>query len=462
MGKKFFGLIKVILVCGFAAQPSSILLAQTFGSDDRVLFQNARIVIGDGGMIENGSLFIENGIITQVSNQTITPQEGAIVVDASGKTIIPALIDGHSHLGYQGRSSWGAQNYGRENLIDNLEQYAYYGFSAVFSAGSDAPNIVNEVEVARMNGEFVGAQLLFAAGMAPTGQGPNDLFLGHALAVEERSGETILYGLENSEQAKEQVRIAAEKGIGFIKIWVDDRGGSQVKLAPDLYRAVIDEANARGLKVFVHQQFAIDMPDLIAAGAHGFLHGRIGGDLNADIAAQANAANAFIVPNWGLNELRREAIGEDEFLSQIFADSVMASLTAGNDNRLTIVNRNPMAEMELRTSFNGLLVAGVDIVLGTDAGAVPNHPFGYTGHREMEIYVRLGMSPMQALVASTSNASKHLGLDNRGSIKPGKSADLVLLSNNPLDDIRNTRSILRVILGGIEVDRDSLRGKWKP
>ena len=230
----------------------------------------------------------------------------------------------------------------------------------------------------------------------------------------------------------------------------------------DLYRAVIDEANVRGLKVFVHQQFAIDMPDLIAAGAHGFLHGRIGGDLNADIAAQANAANSFIVPNWGLNELRREAIGEDEFLSQIFADSVMASLTAGNDNRLTIVNRNPMAEMELRTSFNGLLVAGVDIVLGTDAGAVPDHPFGYTGHREMEIYVRLGMSPMQALVASTSNASKHLGLDNRGSIKPGKSADLVLLSNNPLDDIRNTRSILRVILGGIEVDRDSLRGKWKP
>ena len=339
-------------------------------------------------MIENGSLFIENGIITQVSNQTIAPQEGAIVIDASGKTIIPALIDGHSHLGYQGRSSWGAQNYGRENLIDNLEQYAYYGFSAVFSAGSDAPNIVNEVEVARMNGEFVGAQLLFAAGMAPPGQGPNDLFLGHALAVEERSGETILYGLENPEQAKEQVRIAAEKGIGFIKIWVDDRGGSQGKLAPDLYRAVIDEANARGLKVFVHQQFAIDMPDLIAAGAHGFLHGRIGGDLGADIAAQANAANSFIVPNWGLNELRREAIGEDEFLSQIFADSVMAPLTASNGNRQTIANQNPLAQTELRASFNGLLVAGVDIVLGTDAGAVPNHPFGYTGHREMEIYVR--------------------------------------------------------------------------
>ena len=462
MGANYSGLIKVIFLCVFAAQPSSILLAQMIDREDRVLFQNARIVIGDGGIIENGSLFIENGAITGVSSQTFAAQAGTIVVDASGKTIIPALIDGHSHLGYQGRSSWGSQNYGRENLIDNLEQYAYYGFSAVFSAGSDAPSIVNEVEVSRMNGEFVGAQLLFAAGMAPPDQGPNDLFLDHALVVEESSGEIILYGLENPDQAKEQVRIAAEKGIGFIKIWVDDRGGSQVKLAPDLYRAVIGEANTHGLKVFVHQQFASDMPDLIAAGAHGFLHGRIGEDLGADIAAQASVANSFIVPNWGLNELRGEAIGEDEFLSQIFSDSVMAQLTTGNGNRQTIVNQNPIAEMELRASLNGLLTAGVDIVLGTDAGAVPNHPFGYTGHREMEIYVRLGMSPMQALIASTSNAAKHLGMENRGSIKLGKSADLIVLSNNPLDDIRNTRNIERVILGGIEVDRDSLRAKWKP
>ncbi|MED5413225.1 MAG: hypothetical protein VYE30_12860, partial [Pseudomonadota bacterium] len=162
MGANYSGLIKAIFLCVFAAQPSSILLAQMIDREDRVLFQNARIVIGDGGIIENGSLFIENGAITGVSSQTFAAQAGTIVVDASGKTIIPALIDGHSHLGYQGRSSWGSQNYGRENLIDNLEQYAYYGFSAVFSAGSDAPSIVNEVEVSRMNGEFVGAQLLFA------------------------------------------------------------------------------------------------------------------------------------------------------------------------------------------------------------------------------------------------------------------------------------------------------------
>ena len=74
-----------------------------------------------------------------------------------------------------------------------------------------------------------------------------------------------------------------------------------------------------------------------------------------------------------------------------------------------------------------MIEAGVDIVLGTDAGAVPNHPFGYTGHRELEIYVRLGMSPMQALVAATSNAAKHLGLNDMGMLSPGYSADFIIL-----------------------------------
>ncbi len=436
--------------------------AQLIDTDDTVLFQNGRIIIGDGSVIENGWLEIQNGTVSRLSNSVITPSNNAIVIDAQGKTIIPALVDGHAHIGYQGRNSWGSQNYGRENLIDNLEQYAYYGFSAVFSAGSDAPNIVNEVEAARGNGEFVGAQLLYAAGMAPPGQGPNDLFLGHALAVEEGSGETILYGLENPEQAKEQVQFAAAKGIQFIKIWVDDRGGSQSKLSPELYRAVIEEANSSDLKVFVHQQFATDMPDLIAAGAHGFLHGRIGNDLGTEIADQASAANSFIVPNWGLAELRREAIGDDEFLNQIFIEDAMQALTAGNGNRQSTVSRNPLAEVELRSSFAHLLNAEVDIVLGTDAGAVPDHHFGYSGHRELEIYVRLGMSPMQALVAGTGNAARHLGMDNRGTLEAGNSADIILLTANPLDNIRNTRSIERVILAGKEVDRESLRQTWKP
>lgn len=449
-----------LLFGGLMLHTMSIAQSPLIARDDVLVIQNARILVGDGSVLENGNLEIRDGLVSRLTADAIIPDGGAIVIDASGKTIMPALIDGHSHLGYQGRTTWGSQNYGRDNLIDNLEQYAYFGFSAVFSAGSDAPIIVNEVEAARERGEFVGAQFLYAAGMAPPGQGPNDLFLGHALAVEEGSGETILYGLENPEQAKEQVRIAANKGIRFIKIWVDDRGGSQEKLSPQLYRAVFEEANNLNLKVFVHQQFATDMPDLIAAGVHGFLHGRIGADLGEAIARAAAAADAFIVPNWGLGELRREAIGEDEFLNQIFHEDVMASLLSGTGNRQAQVIPRPVIEDELSASFQALLDAGVDIVLGTDAGAVPDHPFGYTGHRELEIYVRLGMTPMQAVIAGTSNAARHLGLEQRGTLQPGKSADLILLTDNPLEDIRNTRSIERVILNGTEVDRAGLRQKW--
>ena len=454
----------VVLVClAFISIPHSRAQINTTASSN-VLIENVRIIVGDGSVIESGYLEFGNGEIIRVASGVVgvEERENKTIINGEGKTLMPALIDAHSHLGYQGRNSWGSQNYGIENLIDNLQQYAYYGFSAVFSAGSDAPGIVNAVEQARRDGEFVGAQLLFAAGMAPTGQGPNNQFLSHALAVEEESGETILYGLENPQQARAQVRIAAGKEIRFIKIWVDDRGGSQRKLSPEIYAAVILEAESLGLKVFVHQQSATDMPGLLSAGAHGFLHGRIGEDYSLDIANQTRTSGAFVIPNWGLGELRQEAIGEDDFLNEIFADEVMSPLSTANSRRQVSVSRNPDTETELTTSFRQMITAGVDIVLGTDAGAVPDHPFGYTGHRELEIYVRLGMTPMQALVAGSSNAASHLGLENRGQLKTGLSADLILLQQNPLQDIRNTRSIERVFLEGVEVERSSLRQQWKP
>ena len=109
-----------------------------------------------------------------------------------------------------------------------------------------------------------------------------------------------------------------------------------------------------------------------------------------------------------------------------------------------------------------MLDEGVDIVLGTDAVAVPNHPFGYTGHRELEIYVRLGMSPMQAIVAATSNAAKHLGLSDLGLLKAGYSADFIILDENPLKEIRNTRTIDSVYLSGNKIDRTALKRGWNP
>ena len=447
-------MLGLILVLG---QPAYGQLVEA----ESYLLDNVRVIIGDGSVLESGALLVDGGRIRAVGLRSEIELDSSVeVIDLSGKTIMPALIDSHAHLGYEGHTSWGAENYSRENLIDHLQRYAYYGFSAVFSAGSDPDVLANQVQQAQLAGEFPSARFLFAAGMAPPGQGPNDQFLRHAVALEQQTGQRILYGVDSIEQVIDSVREIAAKNISVIKIWVDDRGGSQQKLTPQLYRAINDEAAENGIEIYVHQQYAEDMPDLLEAGVSGFLHGRIGAGLGREIAQQISAANAFVVPNMGLGELRREAIGTDEFLRASLPASVVARL-GESGQRLLNVNREEAREAELRASFGHLLDANVDIVLGTDAGAVPDHFFGYTGHRELEIFVRLGMTPMQAIVAATSKPAQRLGLDDLGLLQPGYSADLVVLDENPLNDIRNTRSISLVFLNGKMLDRAGLAADFR-
>jgi len=473
-----FALVLALAACG---QTES-----TPADGSAVVYENARLVLGDGGVIENGALVVDGDRIVMVGPlAALTVPEGTPHIDLTGKTVIPALIDAHAHIGYEGYRSWGADAYSRENVIEHLERYAYYGFGAVFSAGTDPDDLALEIERAQRAGEVGGARFVFAAGMAPPGQGPNNAFLEHTLTVAQRTGMTILRGAATPDEGRAEVREIAANGIRFVKIWVDDRGGTQTKLPADVYRAIAEEARAHGLAVVVHQQSVEDMPPLLEAGVAGFLHGRIGPGFDAPLARAVRDAGAFVVPNLGLGERNNERIADDAWLAAATPTDVIARLGAAYDARQQEVSRGRGAgaaggggaswgagtggaaaaaasaqaaarEQALRESFGHLLTAGVDIVLGTDAGAVPDHFFGYTGHRELEIFVRLGMSPAEAIVAATSRPAARLGLDDMGTLAAGKSADFVVLDANPLDDIRNTRTISRVFLKGVEVDRAAL------
>lgn len=429
-------------------------------SEEYLLLEHLRVIVGDGPVLSDASVLLRGDAIAAVGTTAeLSIPIGTRRIDLTGKTVMPAMIDAHAHLGYEGPTSWGAQNYNLENLVDHLNRYAYYGFGAVFSAGSDPDVFALDLQRLQASGEIGGARFIFAAGMAPPGQGPNNQFLSEALQVERQTGNTVLRGLASPEQARGAVQEVANLHIPFIKLWVDDRGGSQEKLRPDIYRAAIAEGNRLGLGAVVHQQFAEDMLDLIDAGTRGFLHGRLEEGFTEQIANAVKQHNVFIVPNLGLAELRREAIGDDEFLAQTLQAQVAERLSA-SAQRQALPVRNQQLEQTLHNSFDYMRNANVDIVLGTDAGAVPDHPFGYTGHRELEIFVRHGMSTAQALAAATSVAARALGLVNEGQIKPGFQADLLILDRNPLDDIRNTRSIHQVYLRGELIDREALAANF--
>lgn len=440
----FFGIcIAAGVICGAQAQ-------------NKMLFQDASLIIGDGSVLTNHDLLIENGLIVSLG-ENLPPPDTGLVVDLQGKWVMPALIDAHAHLGFQSRQSWGADNYDLENLTDNLEQYAYYGFGAVFSAGSD-PAEIAQLLTATVRSRNNLPEFLYAAGLAPPGEGPNNQFLEQTSQVQARTGYQVLYGVTDPESARQTVTDLALKGFEFLKIWVDDRGGSQTKLAPEIYRAVAQHAGEAGLKVFVHQQSASDMLDLISAGVDGFLHGRIGRDFTDGLIERAVQSDVFVIPNLGLGELRREAIGEDQFLTPFLSQGLRESLSASEIRQMQ-PERDATNESELIAGFARIETGDLDLVLGTDAGAVPGHPFGYTGHRELEIYVRLGMSPMGALRSATSLAAKHLGLRGLGLLEPGKQASLLILNSDPTSDIRNTRDIHSVYLNGQRVDRSAIASR---
>ena len=446
--------ILLLALSAFLITLSTVANAQE--RSEHTLFDQLRVIVGDGSVLENAAVLLQGDTIVAVgASAGMDIPADTTRINLAGKTLLPALIDAHAHLGYEGTSSWGAQNYTRENLLAQLNRYAWYGFGAVFSAGSDPDALALEIQRQQAAGEIGGARFVFAAGMAPPGQGPNNQFLVEALAVEQQTGNTILRGLASEEQARAAVRAVAELQIPFIKLWVDDRNGTQVKLSPAIYRATIAEARQHGIAVVVHQQYAEDMPDLIAAGVSGFLHGRLEEGFTPEIALAAKQNDVFIVPNLGLAELRREAIGDDPFLAHTLPADTALRMSASTQ-RLAAPARDPQLEQTLQSSFAMLLNANVDIVLGTDAGAVRDHPYGYVGHRELEIFVRHGMSPMQAISAATSVAARALGLGSSGQIKAGFRADLLILDQNPLEDIRHTRSIHQVWLGGRLLDRNAL------
>src|SRR6267142_691742 len=251
---------------GLIAGSLVILAAQRPAPSNAVtLFEGARLIAGDGkAPVENSAFLVENDRIVKIGKKgTIQPPAGAARVDLTGKTVMPALIDTHIHLGYQKGLTYSADNFTRDHLLDLLNRYAYCGFSTVLSLGTDPNDLPFQIRTEQLAGKLSGTALFMTAGrgFAAPDAGPN---------LPELKPSAI--GVTTEAEARKSVREQIAKKVDFIKIWVDDRNGTVKKLSPELYRAIIDEAHKHNTRVVAHVFYLDDAKDLVRAGIDGFAH----------------------------------------------------------------------------------------------------------------------------------------------------------------------------------------------
>ncbi len=376
-------------------------------------FEGARLIVGNGRpSIENGTLVVEGAKITQAGAAVdVRVPEGAARVNLAGKTVMPTLIDTHTHLSQT-----------REGLTQDLKRRGYYGVSAAMSMGTSE----SEIEL-QVRGETApGTARLFTAWRGITRPEP-----GRSKAP---------FWIDTEADGRKAVQELAAHKVDVVKIWIDDRDGKYPKLTPALYAAVIDEAHKNGLRVTAHIFTLEDAKGVLRAGIDAFAHSVRDRDVDDEFMTLVKQRpNLVVNPN-----LPDRGVKTD-------ISWLRASLPADQMQKLDEANTDrPKAQefygIQARNTAK-LSAAGVKIILGTD-GNTPWAP-----HVEMTDMVAAGMTPMQVIVAATRNAAEFLRMTDAGTLEVGKSADFIVLDANPLDDVTNTRRIAAVYLRGAAVDR---------
>ena len=383
------------------------------------VFEGARVLVGDGGVIENAILVVDNDRLVAIGGAgSVEVPAGAARVDLSGRTVMPAIIDTHVHL----RET-------RDELVEDLQRKAYYGVGVVLSLGRGSSDMAFQVR----------DEVIPNAARYRT--------VGRGITAPEPGRTEIPFWISTEEEARTAVQELAPRNVDMVKIWVDDRNGQFEKLTPELYGAVIDEAHQQGLRVTAHVYTLEDAKGLLRAGLDAFAHGIRDMDVDDEVVELfAERPTVVLVPN-----LPNPGVATDlSWLSGTIPPDELQQMQERSVDR-------PAAQEAFGIQARNLArlsAEGVTIGFGTDGGA------GWSPHAEMEDMVRAGMTPADVIVAATRNSADLLALDDLGTLEAGKSADFVVLEANPLDDITNTRRIVDVYLRGTAVDRAALSASW--
>ena len=420
------------------------------------LFEGARLITGAGTPpIEDSAFLVENARFSRVGRRgQVQAPAGAARVDLTGKTVIPALIDAHSHIGYMKDLTSGPQNYTRENILDHMYRFAYFGVAASQAMGSD----FGEMPFS-LRDEILAGKVPDAARFLTAGRG-----LAPLTEISAMNMRHAAFPITTVEGARASVQELVPRKVSIIKTWVDDRGGTIKKLTPELYRAIIDEAHRNRLRVAVHATGLQDAKELLRAGIDIFAH--MISDVDDELVDLFTQHPNTVVLS-ALGGPRRPIYAP--WLDPphpLIAETVSPAQIARLQRRLAMTTADESARVHedwqrLARGVARLNAAGVKIGVGTDGGGQTGDQFiGWTMHAELENLVAAGLTPAQALVAGTRSSAEILGLNDLGTVAAGRSADFVVLDANPLDDITNTRKINQVYLRGKRVDRAALRARF--
>lgn len=369
--------------------------------------------------VQNATVLVQDGKILAVgAAANVTIPSGAERTALAGKFIIPGIINTHGHV----------------NVPADLATYAAYGITTVFSLGGEPASVF--AARAEQGTPSLNRARVYLAGpvLSPT----------------------------SVADAKTQVANAAAQKVDIIKIRVDDNLGSTPKMSPEVYRAVISESHARGLRTAVHLYYLADAKDLLASGADLVAHSVRDLPVDAEFTQALKKSGVCYTPT-----LMREV---STFVYESTPSFLSDSLFLSHANKAWVASvqeparqqamRNnasaqkykaqlPVAQKNLKTLFD----AGVPVVMGTDTGPMGRFQ-GFFELMEIEMMVDAGMTPAQALAASTREAAKCLKLDAElGTLERGKRADFVVLDASPLERISNVKRINSVWISGNRVPR---------
>lgn len=419
------------LSCGGAEVPPDEPAAVE-ATEGVIAFVGGRVIDGSGGdPIDGALILVRDGRIDAIGPAAaMTVPAGIETVDLSGRIIIPGLINAHGHVG--DTLGLEAGHYSEQNVLDHLALYARYGITTVNSLGGDEA-VAADVRAAEGAPDLDRARLMFA--------GP------------------VVTGATPAEVTTRVDEIAA-MDPDFIKIRVDDNLGRTPKMPPQVYTAVIEAAHAHGLPLAAHLFYLEDAKGLLAAGADFIAHSVRDQPIDDELvrllvdndvcycATLTREISTFVYAE------RPEFFDDPFFLAEADMDVVTALEDPERQTRYR--GEGPDAYRQALAvgmeNLKAVADGGGTVAMGTDSGP-PARFQGFFEHLELELMAEAGLTPMQIIVAATGEAAGCIGRDDIGTLEPGKAADFVVLTRDPLQEITNTRSIESVWIAGNRVPR---------